>query len=270
MQKIPFVKMHGLGNDFVIISEDNAPKSVDMSVFVKEIANRNKGVGCDQFIIYNYDIKTSVAQMEIYNQDGSKALACGNASRCLSRLLFDITGAKDITLKVSDRNFSCEYYSENEIKVDMGAVSFDESWMPSSNELWNLAERYLIEPKEMLCVDVGNPHLVIFSKLPVQDQAVIGKEFQNIGLFKDGVNVSFASVEDNKIHLKVWERGTGFTYACGSGAVASFAAANKLGFANNDASIMFALGGLKMKKDGQNISITGPASYVFFGEYIYD
>ena len=122
----------------------------------------------------------------------------------------------------------------------------------------------------MLCVDVANSHLVIFSKLSYQAQQIIGQNFQNIDLFKDGINVSFASIMDDKIHLKVWERGVGFTYACGSGVVATFAAANKLGFAGDRAEIIFAFGLLKMQKIGHPISINRPAKYLFSGEFIYE
>ena len=168
MQKIPFVKMHGLGNDFVIIAENDLPKSVNIGALAELMADRQQGVGCDQFITYAYDVDTNIVQMGIYNQDGSRALSCGNASRCLSRLIFDLTGTREITLHIGDRRVSCEYVNADKIKVDMGAVGFEEDWMPSSAELWSLAERHLIEPKEMLCVDVANPHLVIFSKLSSQ------------------------------------------------------------------------------------------------------
>ena len=250
--------MHGLGNDFVIVAEDELPSEVDVSVFVKLVTDRRQGVGCDPFITYKYDGKTNI-QMGIYNQDGSRALACGNASRCLSHLTYDLTAAQKITLHIFSRKVQCEYISEDAIKVDMGPVEFDKSWMPDSAELWSLAEHHLIKPKEMLCVDVANPHLVIFSKLSYHAQQIIGQNFQNIDLFKDGINVSFASIMDDKIHLKVWERGVGFTYACGSGVVATFAAANKLGFAGDRAEIIFALGLLKMQKNDHHISINRPA-----------
>jgi len=267
--KIPFVKMHGLGNDFVIIAEKDLPMGIDQESFAKTISDRRRGIGCDQFITYTETDSTNI-QMNIFNQDGSKALACGNASRCLSRLIFDKNGNKKITLNVNGRLVTCEYINKNEIKIDMGAVSFDEAWMPNNAALWEMAERYLIEPKEMLCVDVANPHLVIFSRVSEQDQQVIGENFENSELFKDGVNINFARVEDDKIHLKVWERGTGFTYACGSGAVATFAAANKLGFADNQAEVVFELGSLKMQKFVDNIIMSGPAGYIFAGDYFYE
>ena len=268
MQKIPFVKMHGLGNDFVIIYEDELPNKINVESFASEISDRRCGIGCDQFITYSFT--NQIVKMSIYNQDGSKALACGNASRCLSRLLFDKEGIEQVTLDIDGRLVLCDYVGSNEIKVDMGPVSFEESWMPNSAKLWDLALLHLIEPKEMVCVDVANPHLVIFSKLSNQDQKVIGKNFQNIELFKNGINISFARIEGNRIFLKVWERGTGFTNACGSGAVATFAAANKLGFANETSEIIFKLGALNMKKQGKNIIMCGPASYVFSGDYLYE
>lgn len=267
--KIPFVKMHGLGNDFVIIAEDALPKLIDVSAFAMLVADRRYGIGCDQFITYKYDDKLNV-QMGIYNQDGSKALACGNATRCLSRLVFDLTQEKNITVHIGDRKVACQYISPDEIKVDLGTAGFDEKWMPNSSALWKIAERHSIEPKEMLCVDVANPHLVIFSRLSDQDRAIIGQNFQNIDLFKGGINVNFAKVEDDKIYLQVWERGVGFTCACGSGAVATFAAANKLGFSGEQAEIVFDSGSLKMQKEGDNIVMHGPASYVFSGDFLYD
>ena len=112
--------------------------------------------------------------------------------------------------------------------------------------------------------------MVIFSKLSDQDREIIGQNFQNIDIFKDGVNVNFASVDDDKIYLQVWERGVGFTCACGSGAVASFAAANRLGFSGERAEIIFDSGSLNMQKNGENILMSGPASYVFSGDFSYE
>lgn len=267
LQKVPFVKMHGLGNDFVIINEHHMPKNSDILSFVKEVSDRELGIGCDQFIIYRQD--PDKINMAIYNQDGSGAKACGNASRCLTRLLFDQNGIKNIKLDVDGRIVSGEYIDENTIKVDMGPPLFESSWMPDSADLWSLAERYMIEPKEMICVDVANPHLVIFSKLSKKDMGIIGSDFQESKLFPDGINVNFARIEDNRINLKVWERGAGFTYACGSGAIATFAAANKLGFVSDEVEIVFKLGSLNMQKQNDSVLMSGPASYVFTGEYLY-
>ena len=269
MKKIPFIKMHGLGNDFVIINEAMLPSELNIANFAKKISDRNLGVGADQFIIYNH-IEDDTLRVRIYNQDGSVAKACGNASRCLSMVIYEKSRKQNITLDIDGRKVLCSYYGKNQIKVDLGPVSFDESWMPEKEALWELAAKHLIEPKEMLCVDVANPHLVIFSKLSDLDREIIGKNFQNIDLFKEGININFAQIKDDKIYLKVWERGTGFTYACGSGGIATFAAAHRMGFVGDTAEVVFSLGSLKMQKSGANISMQGPASYVFEGEYFYD
>lgn len=260
--------MNGLGNDFVIIKDSDIPKNAEIKNFSLKISDRRCGIGCDQFIIYselNSKVKT-----RIYNHDGSKALACGNASRCLSKLMFDTNGTKNIELDVDGRSVFCEYKNDEEIIINMGISSFSEKWMPNFDSLLFFSKRYLIQPKEMLCVDVGNPHLVIFAKLSDKDKQIIGKNLQNTSLFRDGVNVNFAKVENNKIFLKVWERGTGFTNSCGSGAVATFAAANRLGFIFDSAEIIFKLGSLKMKKIGDVITMSGSAKYSFSGEYYYE
>jgi diaminopimelate epimerase len=264
---IPFVKMHGLGNDFVIVQESYITKEVDIAKFVQEISHRKIGIGCDQFITYRQ--KNNNIDMVIYNQDGSRAKACGNASRCLTRLIFDKTGYENININVDGRKVSGFYIDKYNIKVDMGLPVFSNDWMPNSNDLWHFAQLYRIDPKEILCVDVANPHLVIFTKFSLKDMEVIGKNLQESDLFPDGVNVNFAKIVDNKIKLQVWERGVGFTYACGSGAIATFAAASKLGFCEDDLEIEFKLGSLMMQKEQDRIFMTGSASYVFSGEYSY-
>ena len=268
LQKIPFVKMHGLGNDFVIINEHHMPKNPNIPSFVQEVSSRELGIGCDQFIVYSQNSDT--VRMKIYNQDGSAAKACGNASRCLTRLVFDKTGNKNIKLDIDGRIVLGKYIDKNTIEVDMGTPLFKNNWMPDVSDLWTLAERYMIEPKEMICVDVANPHLVIFSQLSKKDMGIIGSDFQKNQLFPGGINVNFAKIVNNKINLKVWERGAGFTYSCGSGAIATFSAANKLGFSGDEAEIVFKLGSLNMKKQNNTVTMRGPASYVFTGEYLHD
>jgi diaminopimelate epimerase len=266
--QISFIKMHGLGNDFVMIKESSLKHVKDMKNFVINISDRKIGVGCDQFITYTKH--EDHVLMNIFNQDGSKAKACGNASRCLSRTMFDEYGLKDIVIKVDDREIAATYSDPQNSTVNMGRANFDASWMPKQEDLWQLAAKYHIEPKEVLCVDVGNPHFVIFTKLSDSDKRIIGENLQKHELFPVGVNVNFASIDDDFINLKVWERGAGFTLACGSGASASFAAANKLGFVDDEATVKFKLGSLKMSKKNEQILMSGPASYVFAGEYVYE
>jgi len=265
---ILFTKMHGLGNDFVIIKDSALRGIKDMKSFVIKISDRKTGIGCDQFI--SYKKQDNQVAMSIYNPDGMRAKACGNASRCLTRMMFDEHKLKNIDITIDDKKITGQYTGPKNITVNMGVASFEASWMPQQEDLWQLAQKFRIEPKEVVCVDVGNPHLVIFTKLSDKDKKIIGKSLQMHEFFPDGINVNFAETDDNVIKLKVWERGTGFTYACGSGASASFAAASKLGFIDEVADVAFKLGSLKMSKKNEEILMSGPASYVFAGEYYYD
>lgn len=260
--------MHGLGNDFVIVNSKDLTHDYDLSILAKNIADRHTGIGCDQFIVYDKQI--DYYEMIIYNIDGSSAKLCGNASRCLAKLIYMNDGEKDIVIKAANKKLSCKLAPEDKVSVNMGSVSFNENWMPAREKIWTFAERYMIDLKEAICVDVGNPHIIIFSKLSEQDQKIVGEKLQDRELFADGVNVNFADIRDNKIYLSVWERGAGLTLACGSGACASFAASVKLGFIHSYSEVVFKLGTLQMSKSSGSIIMIGPASLVARGEFYYD
>ncbi|WPY01199.1 Diaminopimelate epimerase [Candidatus Trichorickettsia mobilis] len=267
-REIVFAKMHGLGNDFVIIDAELLPTKYDLEKLALIVADRHLGLGCDQFIVYQK--YHDYYEMQVYNQDGSRALACGNAVRCLAKLLYINSNKENIDIKIAGRKITAQVLASNQIMVNMGAVSFNEQWMPTSEEIWHVAERYMFDPKEMICADIGNPHLVIFSHLNSQDQEVVGKMLQEHELFPDGINVDFAYIKDNKIYLSVWERGAGFTLACGSGACVSFAAAVKLGFMDAAAEVVFKYGSLSMSRNETDIIMTGSATLVAIGKYYYE
>ena len=264
---VAFTKMHGLGNDFVIIDKNELPIDCTIQNFATNVANRRTGIGCDQVIFYQK--KVGYYEMLIYNNDGSSAKLCGNASRCLAKLIYLDSGERQIKLKVDNRELLCEVISDNEISVNVGEVQFNKDWMPAIETLWPVAELYMIDLKEIICADVGNPHLIIFSDISDQDKDLVGERLQDKALFPDGVNVNFASVKNNKIYLSVWERGAGLTLACGSGACASFASALRLGFITDNCEVEFQLGTLKMSKNGADTIMTGPASLVARGEFVY-
>jgi diaminopimelate epimerase len=171
---------------------------------------------------------------------------------------------------VGDRLVNISYDEAKDLAtVNLGTIGFQEGWMPKEHDLWNVAKEYDLSPKEILCVDVGNPHLVIFAQLTPEEKNLIGHSLQGHQLFPEGVNVNFAHIMDGVIYLEVFERGAGMTLACGSGACATFAAAEKMGFASDSGIIRFKLGDLSMQKMKNDILMTGPASYVFAGEYYY-
>jgi diaminopimelate epimerase len=262
---IEFFKMHGLGNDFVIIHKSQISHIQDLSHFAKTVSNRLTGVGCDQLIIYTE--QGDEYAMSIYNQDGSGAGACGNGTRCLAKLI----GTKQIVVNVLGRKLEATLNDDESVTVNMGTASFHESWMPYESALWELASFYKLDPREVVCVSMGNPHLVIFkSDLTDADRALIGKALEYHKLFPNGVNVNFAKVMGDNIILKVWERGDGFTLACGSGACASYAAAKKLGFIDGDGTVEFDLGKLYMSSKSSGIMMRGPAVVVASGALRYE
>ena len=268
MTKIPFLKMHGLGNDFVIINQKNIDANIDLKKLAISVSSRNLGIGCDQFITYILDEDNNI-NMCIRNPDGSTAKACGNAFRCLTRIIYDNTGTRDVVINIDERTLLCQYINPSNIKVNMGHVSFNPPWMPNAEFNLDFAKRYNLTSKEIIYADIGNPHMVLFGEFSDSDQEIIGKFLQSTPDIKDGINVNFVSIKNDTINLSVWERHTGITLACGSGACVSFAASHKLGFINNNAKVQFRLGNLTMSLEGKDIIMSGSAKYVFKGEYIY-
>ena len=276
---LPFVKMHGLGNDFVFVNQTDF-RTNNFTGFIKKICNRKIGIGCDQFILYYFD-EAKKMKMTIYNADGSKAQACGNATRCLVRLVIDKFGLNEVFVSVENRflHGTVDNHDSDLINVNMGLVSFVNGWMPDKKRLLAALKYYNYNNNRALLVDVANPHLVIFLDF---DQEILSadkaKELQDhkiskfVKLFKDSVNISFASIINSaEIELKVYERGVGFTLACGSAAVATFAAGYHFKLVENSAEIKFEIGSLMMNRCPQTggIIMTGPAEYVFSGNYYF-
>ncbi len=267
---IPFTKMHGLGNDFVMIDTNHMQGIQDHNTFAKIVANRRLGIGCDQLVCFK-ELSSNHYLMTIYNADGSFAEACGNATRCLALIIGEKTGEDLVCIEVKDRKLACSLKKFGLVSVNMGAASFNKDWMPPQNAIWELSTTYKLNPRKLVCVDVGNPHFVIFhDALSESEIDFLGKKFATHELFPRGVNVNFVNFIDSELHLTVWERGVGLSLACGSGACASFAASCKLGFVqNNKALVHLKLGNLKMQLEQNAIIMTGPATKVATGEYVF-
>ncbi len=266
---IKFTKMHGLGNDFIFVDKTDLPVGFPINKMVSSVSKRHTGIGCDQFILY--EGKNSYIDMEIFNADGSSAKACGNATRCLAYLFGTKNNTKEVTVNVNGRKLLCKLNNGTNVSVNMGIARFDEDWMPAYEKLAKELSQYLSANVEFLCVDIGNPHLVIIDQnFSNEDMALLGAKFEKSPLFKFGANINFATISDNVINLKVWERGAGFTYACGSGACASFAAGHKLGFVADSAKVKFELGVLEMDFLKEGILMSGPVSLVASGIFYYE
>jgi diaminopimelate epimerase len=205
--KIPFVKMNGAGNDFVIFDARKNPVTLT-SQQIKEISNR-KNIGCDQLIILK-NADEANCLMEIYNSDGSLSGACGNATRCVASILFsESTNSSIVKIKTAAGILKC-WREKNLIAVDMGVPTFEK-------------EKILLHGFEFHCVDVGNPHAVTFITQPLSDEEFfkVGPSVETNSYFPKKTNVEFARIlSDNLIEVRVWERGAGETLACGSGACA--------------------------------------------------
>lgn len=219
--KIPFVKMHGTGNNFVIIDSRSTD---DLNWNYKKIANQDS---YDQVIVIT---NSSLADcfMHIYNADGRKVEMCGNAARCVGYLIMSEKGAEYITIElVNNRILECFKVGDKSIKVNMGKPLLKWYEIPLSTECNTLHLPIEIEMlKEPVAVNIGNPHIVFFvdniSEIPLQN---LGPKLENHELFPQKTNVSIAQIEKSgEINLRVWERGTGITASCGSAACAAFVA----------------------------------------------
>ncbi len=257
-----FHKMHGLGNDFVVIDAREKPVSMTPARAMA-IADRHNGIGCDQLILLE-PADDADAIMRIYNPDGSLAEACGNASRAVALLI----GHKAELITAGGR-ISVEPSADG-ATVDMGIPRFDWDQIPLAYAMDTSAMPVGWEAlSDPAAVNVGNPHLIFF----VEDcDAValdrLGPLIENDPLFPDRINVNVATVTGpNAIRLRVWERGAGLTLACGTGACATAVAAIKSKRATSPVQVTLPGGVLTIAwAPGQQITMTGPATYVFTGE----
>lgn len=266
MEQIPFLKMHGLGNDFVVLDG----RANDLRLTPAEtrcIADRRTGVGCDQLITILNSGKAD-AFMRIQNADGSEAGACGNATRCVGELLCDEKGCESITLETRGGLVSAARDGAG-MSAGLGKPSFDWRKIPLREERDTLDLGLSFGPLSGgVAVNIGNPHVIFF----VGDSADVelgslGPEIERYVLFPEGVNVSAASIEDERtIRLRVWERGAGLTRSCGTAAAATLAAARATGRMGRQARVLLPGGTLTVTlTDTGEAVIAGPVETSFTG-----
>jgi diaminopimelate epimerase len=262
---IHFHKMHALGNDFVITAKPPFELTSDQ---VKLICNRRIGIGCDQLIFY-YQNELNQIEMLIFNCDGSQTSFCGNATRCLAGLLLT-NNFKTIKIKTGNGLLDCSKDSSSDlITVNIGKPVCDWSKIPLSQPFANSQVEIHFDSRDYIghCVNVGNPHVVIFVDKFDFDLARLGSYIETHSFFPQRVNVSFAQiVDENLINLRMWERGAGLTLACGSGACATFYIAFKCKFVHKRARVEFEIGGLEIEVDeNENVLMSGDYAHVFEG-----
>jgi diaminopimelate epimerase len=263
-----FYKMHGLGNDFVIF--DLREIKVEFNTEnIKKICNRKLGIGCDQLIIIEKDPQADCF-MRIFNKDGSEVESCGNATRCVARLLQEENKQSSYKINTIGGLLKAEKISQTDYAVNIGKAKTGYNEIPISKKI----ETSKIDFNDELlgkafAVNVGNPHIVFIVR--ALDQINLKKhvaKYENNILFPERVNVNVIEIiNKHEINLKVWERGAGETMACGTGACASFFAAYQQKLVNNNVKIKQPGGSLNITiNSSKEIIMTGPTHLSFIGE----
>jgi diaminopimelate epimerase len=266
---LPFLKMHGAGNDFVVLDGRVRPVSFS-ATRARWIADRRLGVGCDQIIVIEVDAAGADAFMRILNADGSEAGACGNATRCVAALLAEETGARRVVIRTAAGLLPSEILGPGLVEVDMGAPGLEWGDVPLSAAMDTLHLKLAMGPVEdPAACSMGNPHATFFvddlAHLPVES---IGPVLEKARIFPERANIGFAQVEEReRIRLRVWERGSGLTLACGSGACAALVNAHRRGLAGRRAVMVLDGGELLVtwREDG-HVLMRGPAVTAFAGQ----
>ena len=271
MVKIPFTKMHGIGNDFIIINQIDVDYHLSKKI-IHQLANRRTGIGFDQMlIIEKSSLEHADFKYRIFNADGSEVAQCGNGARCFFRFIHyhGLSAKKNIVVETKAGILALFDKDNGMIGVDMGEPIFNHEKIPyqqnSQNDL-NLLfnnQKYIFD-----VISMGNPHAVIkvddFANINITE---ISKNLQTSNAFPESVNVGFLKIKNKKeIRLKVYERGSGLTLACGSGACAAAVIAIQNDWVDNPVKVVMDGGELEIFwKNKRSVVMVGPAQIVYEG-----
>lgn len=277
-----FFKMQGLGNDYVYIDCINGKEPIDIKNLTNRLSNRHFGVGSDGLILL---CKSKVAdlKMRMFNSDGSEAQMCGNGIRCVAKLAYELgliceeittietlSGIKTLKLNIVNGKVKT-------VEVDMGTPILEATKIPVSSSAKIEDKKVKAEVKvknkkiELTCVSMGNPHAVTFvNNIKNFKVAEYGPILENADIFPEKANIEFVEVVDkNNIKMRVWERGSGETLACGTGACSSVVASRLNGYTDRKVNVQLLGGNLEIEwKPNNHVHMTGPAVTVFKGEWI--
>ncbi len=279
---LKFTKMQGLGNDYVYMDCTKSGVPDNVISLAQFVSNRHFGVGSDGLILICAS-ETCDFKMRMFNADGSEAQMCGNGIRCVGKFVYDkgltnkteitvetLAGVKSLRLQVQDGKVT-------KVKVDMGEPILEASHIPviaASSPVTDLKLQAEGKEFKVTCVSMGNPHAVtIVENVKDLDVKKYGSKLEVDSHFPEKANIEFAKVIDrNTIEMRVWERGSGETFACGTGACATAVSCHLNGFTGEEVTVKL-LGGdlhIQWNKENNHIYMTGPAVTVFEGELEYD
>ncbi len=276
--KLKFSKMHGLGNDFMVIDAINQSFNAEPRV-IREWAERRTGIGFDQMLIVE-SAQTEKAEFRyrIFNADGGEVSQCGNGARCFTRFVREngLTDLDIIPVETNTGLLELRVVDDSRVTVNMGVPQFDPALIPLATdyEQKQYVLRHEGEDIHFSALSIGNPHMVI--EVDNVDTAMVGnlgEFFESHEFFPDRVNVGFIQIIDQKrFRLRVFERGVGETLACGSGACAAMVATCKLGKLDNQATASLRGGELNLQwqGDGKPVMMTGDTALTFEGEIEYE
>jgi len=264
---IAFSKMHGLGNDFVVLDARAKPLPLDPDL-IRRLADRHRGIGFDQLVLLEPS-ETADIRVHFFNNDGGESAACGNASRCVAGLLAEETGRDRVTLESKAGLLPAERHADGRVRVQMPTRRLAWAEIPLAEPADTGAVDFDIEGlPPAVCVSMGNPHAVFFVD-NVDRIDAIGPALAHHPLFPVGANIGFATViAAGRIRLRVYERGAGLTLACGSGACAAMVAAVRRGLAKDRATLILDGGELELAWPGDGpVAMTGPWARSFTGNF---
>ena len=280
---LTFSKMHGIGNDYIYINcfQETVTDPEKLSIFM---SNVRFGVGSDGLVLI---LPSEVAdfRMRIFNADGSEAMMCGNATRCVGKYVYEhgMTDKTEVSLETnSGIKYLTLYVNEatnkvDAVKVDMGKAILKLAEIPVADD----GDRFIAKPVvvdgvsyDMTCVSMGNPHAVVFlPEIDSLDLEKIGPSFEHHPLFPNRVNTEFIRViDDHTLQMRVWERGSGETFACGTGACAAAVASVLNGYCKREQEILIHLRGGDLRiiyHNDESVTMIGPATFIFEGKMEY-
>lgn len=265
---IPFIKMHGLGNDFVVFDGRARALALDAAL-ARAIADRHTGVGCDQLIVMEQPRSDGAdVFMRIRNADGGEVEACGNATRCIAKAVMRETGRGRVVIE-TEAGLLEATASGGAVTVDMGPARTSWREIPLAVECDTLHVPLALRPlADPVSTSMGNPHATFFvPDAEAVDLARLGPELEHHRIFPERANIGVAQITGkDRIRLRVWERGAGITPACGTGACAAVVASARRGLTGRKATVVADGGPLEIewRQDG-HVLMTGPAAISFTG-----